>query len=91
MLLNKTRGYMMGMLDNRTIRRTPSLFIDDLKVYQENHDRLKGVNEMIVQASHDTGACYGVEKCAEIVFEHGKMVKGGRIRCVRENAGLESR
>ena len=74
MLLNKTRGYMMGMLDNRTIRRTPSLFIDDLKVYQENHDRLKGVNEMIVQASHDTGACYGVEKCAEIVFEHGKMV-----------------
>ncbi len=36
-----------------------SLFIDDLKVYQENHDRLKAVNEMIVQASYDTEACYG--------------------------------
>ena len=76
MLLNETKRYMMGMPVNRTVIRTHSLFIDDLKVYQENHDRLKGVNEMIVQASHDTGACYGVENCAEIAFEHGKMVKG---------------
>ena len=61
------------MPDNRTVRRTHNLFIDDVRVYQENHDRLKAVNEMIVQASHDTGACYSVEKCAEIVFEHGKV------------------
>ena len=31
---------------------------------------------MIVKASNDTGTCYGVAKCAEIVFERGKMVKG---------------
>ena len=31
---------------------------------------------MIVQASNDTGACYGVAKCAKVVFERGKMVKG---------------
>ncbi len=24
----------------------------------------------------DTGACYGVKKCAEAVFKDGKMVKG---------------
>ena len=77
MFLNETRGYMMGMADNRIVRRTHSLFIDDLKVYQENHDRLKSVNEMIVPARHDIGACYSVEKCAEFVFvfEPGKMVK----------------
>ena len=31
---------------------------------------------MIVQANNDIGACYGVAKRAEIVFDRGKMVKG---------------
>ena len=52
-----------------------SLFVDDLKVYQENHETLVIANEIIVHASHDTGASYGVRKCTEIVFERGKMVK----------------
>ena len=39
-----------------------SLFDDDLKVYQESHGILRDVNEVILQASHDTGACYGVFK-----------------------------
>ena len=42
------------------------------------------VNEMIVQASHDTGACYGVSKCAEIVFERGKMIKGEGLPVLQE-------
>ena len=33
------------------------------------------MNEIIVHERHDTRACYGVSKCAEIVFEHGKMVR----------------
>ena len=61
---------------NRDVSRTHSLFIDDLKVYQESHKIFRDVNEVIVQASHDTGACYGVSKSAEIVFERGKMVRG---------------
>ena len=43
---------------------------------REKQPALKDVIEMIVQASHDTRACYGVAKCAEIVFERSKMVKG---------------
>ena len=31
---------------------------------------------MILKASMDTGACYGVKKCAEIVFTKGKLNKG---------------
>ena len=50
--------------------------MDDLKQYQESHKVIKDVKEIIVQASHDTGACYGVSKCAEIVFKHRKMVRG---------------
>ena len=53
-----------------------SLYVDDLKRHQESHKILIDVNEIIVQASHDTGTCYGLSKCAEILFEHGKMVQG---------------
>ena len=45
---------------------------------------LKEINEVIVQASLDTGACYGVSKCAEIVFERGKMVKGEGLQVLQE-------
>ena len=41
---------------------------------------LRVFNEVIVQASHDTG----VLKCAEIVFEHGKMVKGEGLEVLEE-------
>ena len=42
------------------------------------------MNKITVQASHDTGACYGVSKCAEIVFEHGKMVRGEGLTVLDE-------
>ena len=61
-----------------------SLFVDDLKQYQESHKTLKDVNEIIVQASHDTGACYGVSKCTEIVFEHDKMTKGRGLQVLKK-------
>ena len=47
----------MGQPRKRDVNCTHSLFVDDLKVYQESHKTLKDVNEMIVQASNDTGAC----------------------------------
>ena len=84
MLLEESDGYMMGPLGNRTLKRTHSLFIDDLKVYQQNHEKLKAVNETIVQASLDTGACYGVKKCAEVVFVRGKMVKAEGLEVLAE-------
>ena len=83
MLLSKTKGHRMGM-SGRTVKRTHSFFIDDLKVYQENHNSLEAVNEMIVKTSHDTGAYYGVTKYGEVVFEHGKMVKGKELDVLDE-------
>ena len=61
----------MGQPGNGDVKRTHSLFVADLKVYQDSHKALKHVNQMIVQASNDTGACYGVSKCAEVVLEGG--------------------
>ena len=74
----------MGRPGKREVKRTHSLFIDDLKVYQESHKILKDVNETIVQASHDTGVCYGVAKYAEIIFKKGKMVKGEGLQVLQE-------
>ena len=61
-----------------------SLYIDDLKVYQENHQKLVIANETIVKTSMDKGVCYGVKKCAEIVFRKGKMVKGEGLPVLEE-------
>ena len=68
---------MMGPPCNRNLKRTHSLFIDDLNLHQQNHEKLKMVNETIVKASQDTGVCYGVKKCAKIVFNSRRMVKVG--------------
>ena len=74
----------MGQPGKREVKRTQSLFINDLKVYQDSHKILKDVNKTIVQASHDSGACYSVAKCAEIIFEKGKMVKGEGLQVLQE-------
>ena len=73
--LDENEGYKLDQLGKRCTKRTQSLFIDDLKVYQENHQKLEIPNATIMKASMDSGACYGVKKSAEIVFRKGKMVK----------------
>ena len=46
----------MGPPGARDVERTHSLYIGDLKIYQESHDSAVAVNDTIVKASHDTGA-----------------------------------
>ena len=72
-LLQQSSRYIMSPPENRGVSKTHSLFVADLKVYQESHEILRDVNEVILQASHDTGACYDVSKCAEILLERGWM------------------
>ena len=42
---------------------------------------------MIVQANNDTGACYGVAKCAAVVFERErereKMLEGEVLQALK--------
>ena len=45
---------------------------------------LKEINDVTVQASFDTGACYGVSKCAGIGFKLGKMVQGEGLQVLQE-------
>ena len=80
----RIKGYRMGQPGKRDVKRTHSLLVDDLRLYQENHKTLKDINEMIVHESNDTGACYGVAKCAEVVFERRKMVRGEGLQVLNE-------
>ena len=61
-LLQQSKGYRMGAPGNWSISRTHSLLIEDMKQYQESHEIIKEVNQIIVQASLDTEASYGVAK-----------------------------
>ena len=75
MLIDKVQGYRMGPPGCRIVNKTHSLFLDDLKVYHETEEHLELTNEILVQASKDTGARYGVNKCCKAVFKHGKLVE----------------
>ena len=37
--------------ETKKVKRAHSLFIDNLKIYQESHQKLEVINEMIVKAS----------------------------------------
>ena len=76
MMLEKTKGYMMGEPGQRNVKLTHNLFIDDLKTYQNSHQTQSMVNEVLVKLSVDTGACYGVKKCAEASYIRGVLTKG---------------
>ena len=54
------------------IRKEHTNFINDLKPYQENHEKLKLVNRIIVKTSTDNGTCYGVKQCRKVVLEKAK-------------------
>ena len=68
---------VLGFLFCRTSGQKP--YISTL-----SHEKLKVANDIIVNASKDTGACYGVKKCAEIVYDRGKMVKGEGLDVLNE-------
>ena len=74
----------MDQPGNREVKKTHSLFIDDLKVCQESYKFLNDVNETILQVIHYTGAFYGVAKRTEIIFERGKMVIGEELQVLQE-------
>ena len=74
----------MGERNKERVRGTQILFIDDLKTCQEGQRKLELVREVIVKSIMDTGACYGVKKCAEHVFRKGKMIKREGLAVLEE-------
>lgn len=74
----------MTRTGERDVKRTNSLFVNDLQLHQESYTILKVANEIIVKVSMHTSACYGVKKCAELIFNNGKMTKGEGLIVLEE-------
>ena len=55
------------------------LFMDDLKLYSRNEKELDSLVQTIRIFSKDIGMEFGIEKCAMLVIEKGKIVKPVRI------------
>ena len=51
------------------------LFMDDLKLYSRNQKELDSLVQTIRIFSKGIGMEFGIEKCAMLVFEKGKIVK----------------
>jgi hypothetical protein len=75
-MLEKMPGYMMGEQNLRNTKINRFYFIDDLKVVQGSEADLQRANSIIGKVSTAMGMKFGVNKCAEIVYKRGKMVKG---------------
>lgn len=71
-LLNKCDGYMMGTPGKRDTKITHLFFVDDLKLYSSNENKLKLQLDTITKFSNDIGMQFGEEKCAYICVENGK-------------------
>ena len=55
------------------------LFMDDLKLYSRNEKGLDSLVQTIRVLSEDIGMEFGIEKCAMLVIEKGKIVKSAGI------------
>ena len=51
------------------------LFMDDLKFYSRNEKGLDSLVQIVCVFSEDVGMEFGIEKCAMLVMEKGKIVK----------------
>ena len=51
------------------------LFMDDLKLYSRSEKRLDSLVQTVRVFSEDIGMEFGIEKCAMLVMEKGKIVK----------------
>ena len=51
------------------------LFMDDLKLYSRNEKGLDSLVQTVCVFSEDIGMEFGIEKCAMLVMEKGKIVK----------------
>ncbi|CAK9252792.1 unnamed protein product [Sphagnum jensenii] len=83
-------GYVMGAPKNRNTKVNRFYFIDDLKVVQGSEADLKRANSIIGKVSEDMGMRFGISKCAEIVYERGKMVKGEGLDLKEEDKMLKA-
>ena len=68
------KGIKLGNADRRV---NHLLFMDDLKLYASDEDELESLVNVVDGYSRDIGMKFEMDKCALLMMERGKRVKGG--------------
>ena len=69
------------------------LFMDDLKLYSRSEKRLDSLVQTVRIFIEDIGMKFGIEKCAKLVVEKGKIVKsldGKVIKSLQEDESYKT-
>ena len=72
-LLNKLQGYRIAKKGNRNQNISHLNFVDDLKLFATNMNKIKLLFDKVTQFSNDIGMKIGQSKCSYIVVERGKI------------------
>ena len=70
LILRKAKAYEFSQ---RKEKINPLLFMDDLKLYSRSGKGLASLVRTVCVFSEDIGMEFGIEKCAILVMEKGKM------------------
>ena len=70
-LLRNHEGYKIKNIKKNNI--TNLFFVDDLKLYAQNIEKMIKILEIVTTFSHDVGMSFGVSKCTYQCIERGKQ------------------
>ena len=69
------KAYAAYEFSGSKVRINHLLFMDDLRLYNRNEKELDSLGQTLRIFSKDKGMKFGIEKCAMLVIEKGKIVK----------------
>jgi len=78
LLKRSSMGYSIGPRNNRKIV-SHLLFMDDLKIYANNDQKLHDLAEIVSMFSKDIQMSFGLDKCNIMKIKKGKLAKGNDI------------
>ena len=82
--IRSTEGYNITCHRNEKI--THSLYVDDLKTYQKSRNKDAVMSTTIKSMFTDIGFEWGLQKCAAVEVNRGKLIEGGNLTVSKEES-----
>ena len=82
--IRSTEGYNITCHHNEKI--THSLYVDDLKTYHKSRNKAAVMSTTIKSMFTDIGFEWGLQKCAAVEVNRGKLTEGGNLTVSKEGS-----
>ena len=82
--IRSTEGYNITCHRNEKI--THSLYVDDLKTYHKSRNKAAVMSTTIKSMFTDIGFEWGLQKCAAVEVNRGKLTEGGNLTVSKEES-----